>query len=59
MRGQAYKDLQARAAELMIHAPLAWFNGGFPTVSTARWQGVDQPHGLVERKPWLTMQPVE
>jgi peptide/nickel transport system substrate-binding protein len=58
VRGQAYKDLQARAAELMIHAPLAWFNGGFPTVSTARWQGVDQPHGLVERKPWLTMQPV-
>jgi peptide/nickel transport system substrate-binding protein len=57
VRGQAYKDLQARAAELMIHAPLAWFNGEFPTVSTARWHGLDEPQALAERKAWLTMTP--
>lgn len=56
-RGQAYKDLQARAAELMIQAPLVWFRGGFPTISTARWHGMDEPQTLAERKAWLTMTP--
>lgn len=56
-RGEAYKELQTRAAELMIQAPLAWFNGGFPTVSTARWHGLEEPQALAERKAWLTMTP--
>jgi peptide/nickel transport system substrate-binding protein len=56
-RGEAYKALQARATELMIQAPLAWFNGEFPTVSTARWNGLDEPQALAERRAWLTMTP--
>ena len=56
-RGAALKRLQARAKELMFHAPLAWFNGAYSTISTARWQGSDAPQAPPERKPWLTMTP--
>jgi hypothetical protein len=49
--------MQAKAEKLMFHAPLAWFNGSFSTISTARWQGHDKPQAPPERKAWLTMSP--
>ena len=56
-RGEALKRLQARAEKLMFYAPIAWFNGGFPTISTARWQGQDAPREMAERFPWSKMTP--
>ncbi len=56
-RAEAFKKMQAKAAKLMFHAPLAWFNGSFSTISTARWQGHDKPQSPPERKAWLTMSP--
>jgi peptide/nickel transport system substrate-binding protein len=56
-RGEALKKMQAKAEKLMFHAPLAWFNGSFSTISTARWQGHDKPQAPPERKAWLTMSP--
>lgn len=58
-RGEAYKALQERARDVMIHAPLVWSITGNPVINTSRWQGLDDPGPLVDRKPWLTMQPVE
>ena len=57
-RAEALKKMQARAAELMYYAPIAWFNGGFPTISTTRWQGQDAPRVMAERLPWHQMTPV-
>ncbi|MET8005249.1 ABC transporter substrate-binding protein [Nonomuraea glycinis] len=56
-RAEALKKMQARAAELMYYAPLAWFNGAFPTISTTRWQGQDAPRVMAERLPWSKMTP--
>ncbi|MGO2110780.1 MAG: ABC transporter substrate-binding protein [Pseudoclavibacter sp.] len=47
-RGDYLKTMQERANELMFFAPLAWTTGGFPTVSTERWSGLeDRPKGSV------------
>ncbi|WP_162242896.1 ABC transporter substrate-binding protein [Leifsonia sp. Root112D2] len=58
-RGVAFKAMQARAEELMFYAPLAWYNGAFPTISTANWKGQDAPRVMAERRPWLTMTPAQ
>ncbi|MHA6623500.1 ABC transporter substrate-binding protein [Pseudonocardia sp. DLS-67] len=58
-RGKAFRAFQERARELMIYAPLVWFNGQFPTVNTKRWAGQDQAQPLSNRMPWLTMRAVE
>jgi len=58
-RGEAYKALQKRAREVMIHAPLVWSITGNPVINTSRWKGLDNPDPLVDRKPWLTMQLVK
>jgi len=58
-RGEALRDLQARAEELLFYAPIAWYNGAFPTVNTSRWSGMDAPREHAERRPWLTMSPVD
>lgn len=54
-RGAALKQLQARAAELMFNAPLAWYNGAFPTINSFRWEGQDERELMAERLPWQTM----
>ncbi|MFC7403044.1 ABC transporter substrate-binding protein [Citricoccus sp. GCM10030269] len=54
-RGEAFIRLQDRAEELMYYAPVAWFNGAFPTVNTSRWQGQDEPGPMTNRMPWTTM----
>lgn len=54
-RGVALTALQDRAAEMMYYAPLAWFNGAFPTINTTRWQGQDEPTPMTNRMPWTTM----
>ncbi|GAA1116792.1 hypothetical protein [Citricoccus alkalitolerans] len=54
-RGVALTALQDRAAEVMYYAPLAWFNGAFPTINTTRWQGQDEPTPMTNRMPWTTM----
>jgi peptide/nickel transport system substrate-binding protein len=56
-RGEALKRLQSRAEELMFFAPLAWFDGAYSTISTARWQGQEARQAPPERKAWLTMTP--
>ncbi|WP_158228398.1 ABC transporter substrate-binding protein [Pseudonocardia sp. MH-G8] len=58
-RGEALKRMQARAAELMYFAPLAWFDGAYTTISTARWQGQDGAQAPPERRAWMTMTPAE
>ncbi|MGO1955476.1 ABC transporter substrate-binding protein [Microbacterium sp.] len=54
-RAEHFRDLQQRANELMIYAPLAWFNGAFPTVNQSEWQGQLEPQQTTNRMPWLTM----
>lgn len=54
-RGEAFAALQNRAAELMYHAPIAWFNGQFPSYNTSRWAGQDEPRLASNRMPWTTM----
>ncbi|MFC5238200.1 ABC transporter substrate-binding protein [Pseudonocardia zijingensis] len=54
-RAEAFHRFQERAAELMIHAPVVWFNGQFPTVSTERWTGQEVPQPMSNRMPWITM----
>lgn len=54
-RGDALKALQARAAELMFNAPIAWFNGAFPVINSSRWEGQEQRDLMTERIPWQTM----
>ena len=56
-RAAAYRDLQERAEEVMISAPLVWSIAGYPTVNSTRWQGLDEADALYNRKPWLTMTP--
>lgn len=58
-RGEAFKVLQERAAELMFFVPIAWYDGAFPTISSARWEGQDGPRVIAERMPWSTMTLVE
>lgn len=58
-RGESFRALQSRAAELMYYAPVAWFNGAFPTINTSRWQGLDEPQAVTNQTPWLTMRPVD
>jgi peptide/nickel transport system substrate-binding protein len=55
-RGDALKKLQARAAELMFNAPLAWYNGAFPTINSSRWKGQEKRDLMAERLPWQTLQ---
>lgn len=56
-RGAAFAELQERAKDLMIYAPLAWFDGAFPSpsINTSRWQGMDEIQPITNRMPWLTM----
>ena len=54
-RGAAFQVLQQRAEELMFFAPIAWFDGAFPTIYTGRWDGQDDPREIAERMPWSTM----
>ncbi|WP_188754478.1 ABC transporter substrate-binding protein [Microbacterium album] len=54
-RAEHFRALQQRARELIYYAPVAWFNGAFPTVNTSRWDGLlDVPPGN-SMTPWLTM----
>jgi len=41
----------------MFNAPLAWYNGAFPTNNNSRWEGQDKRDLMAERMPWTTMQP--
>src|SRR5690606_35270271 len=50
-RGEALRDLQSRAAELMFYAPIAWYDGAFPTANTTRWERDDEPQIHAERRP--------
>lgn len=54
-RGEAFRVLQERALDLMFFAPIAWFDGAFPTIYTGRWDGQDGPREIAERMPWSTM----
>lgn len=58
-RAEHFSDLQQRARELIFFAPIAWTNASFPTVSTARWDGVTEPaeDTLSTTMNWLTMTP--
>lgn len=58
-RAEALRAVQARAAELMFYAPIAWYNGAFPTANTGRWDRADEPAIQADRRPWLTMQPAD
>jgi len=58
-RGEALRELQSRAAELMFYAPIAWYDGAFPTANTTRWERDDEPQIHAERRPWLTMRPAD
>lgn len=57
-RGAAFTKMQDRAAELMFYAPIAWFNGQFPSYSTRRWTGQDAGGPASNRMPWTEMKPV-
>lgn len=54
-RGEAFRQLQQRARDLMFFAPIAWFDGAFPTIYSGRWDGQDGPREIAERMPWSTM----
>lgn len=54
-RAEAFRTLQDRAEQLMFYAPIAWYNGAFPTVNTSRWERADEPVIQADRRPWLTM----
>lgn len=56
VRGEHLRTMQARAAELMYYAPLAWFDGAFPTINTSRWSGADLPTGSTNGPNWLEME---
>lgn len=57
-RAGSFRALQERANELMTYAPVAWFDGAFPTVNQSRWDGQLEPQATTNRMPWLTMTPV-
>lgn len=50
-RGEGYKRLQARANELMFYAPVAWYDGAFPTINSERWEGQDSDVAVASRLP--------
>lgn len=54
-RGQAFAALQKRAEELMFLAPVAWFNGQFPSYNTTRWTGQTDQRLASNQMPWTTM----
>ncbi|MCP2635684.1 ABC transporter substrate-binding protein [Microbacterium sp. HD4P20] len=54
-RGEHLKDLQQRASELMFYAPLSWYYGSFPTVSSKRWEGQLDAVATTNTVPWTTM----
>jgi len=54
-RGDAFRIVQKRANELMFFAPIAWFDGAFPTIYTGRWDGQNEPRDIAERMPWSSM----
>ncbi|WP_354002959.1 ABC transporter substrate-binding protein [Microbacterium elymi] len=54
-RGEAFKDLQQRADELMFYAPISWYYGSFPTVNTTRWDGQLDRQPSTSMLPWTTM----
>jgi peptide/nickel transport system substrate-binding protein len=56
-RGAAFQRMQTRARELMFYAPIAWYNGAFPTINTSRWQGMDAERVMADRWPWSEMTP--
>lgn len=55
VRGEAFRDLQDRARELMIYAPVAWYTGWLPMLNDSRWQGLDEPMPATNLTPWTTM----
>jgi len=55
-RAAAFKLIQERADELMYFAPLAWYDGAFPTIYTGRWDGQYEPREIAERMPWSSME---
>jgi peptide/nickel transport system substrate-binding protein len=59
VRGDAFKELQARAGELMFYGTLAWYYGANGTVNTSRWAGQDVTPPMTSRMPWLEMTPVD
>lgn len=56
-RGVALQALGERAADLMIYAPLVWFNATFPSANSARWDGQDVVSVHASRVPWTTLSP--
>jgi peptide/nickel transport system substrate-binding protein len=56
-RAEYFSDLQQRAGELIFFAPIAWTNASFPTVNTARWDGLTEPaeDTVSTSMNWLTM----
>ena len=58
VRGQAFRDLQERAAELIFYAPVAWYSGWLPTLNTSRWNGMDERMPTTNLVPWTLMKPV-
>ncbi|MEV1128751.1 ABC transporter substrate-binding protein [Agromyces sp. NPDC049794] len=59
VRGEALKDLQERAEELMFYGTLAWYYGANGTVNTTRWDGQNERPPMTSRMPWLEMTPVD
>ncbi|GAA1696458.1 ABC transporter substrate-binding protein [Microbacterium sediminicola] len=59
-RGDFFKEMQQRSEELIFDAPLAWTNASFPTVNTAKWNGLVDPDPDTASTDinWLTMTPV-
>jgi len=56
VRGEHFRALQERAAELMFYAPLAWYTGHMPVINTSRWAGQDDPVPATNLMPWTTME---
>lgn len=56
VRGEAFRDLQERAKELMFYAPLAWYTGWLPTLNTSRWSGMDEQMPSTNLTPWTSME---
>lgn len=54
-RGEYLKDLQDRARELIFYAPISWYYGSFPTVSSKRWEGQLEHQSVTNVVPWTTM----
>ncbi|WP_188726416.1 ABC transporter substrate-binding protein [Pseudoclavibacter endophyticus] len=56
-RSEAFAAMSERAAEVMIYAPLVWFNGTFPSANTTRWDGQTEKPVDTSRVPWTSLTP--